>query len=656
MNKTVNHNRTNSSQGFTLVEMLVSVALVLLMMTLFASVLQMATDSVSKQQTLSENDQKARSLTTVIRSDFQKRTLRNVQPFFAGEQSATSPTNFGDRSGYFYVSTNSSSSSFDDLIQFTVSSDQIQEHKDIFPYFGRAGQLVDRTTGSVVLSGNVNQPEVDDGSLDRNFLATSPDAEVCYFIRNGNLYRRQWLIRHPLPVAGGELEPQPKAFSGTDFMSGYTDATDDASKSSTFDGLFRLPGPTVFDAGTTTPSTGDDVLSNDFYRYFDFSAYPTFPVYAGNTFQKATFHGNDSLSNENSLTGGPLVSLGKPAYRSGFDISDGLSREHLTLIDLNNASSLAVGFMGRFLHGETSSPNFNYPQQPSHLKNDTSATVNPLDIDAGNARYATNQYGIITHFNATPAGASGRGGTRAVEDLLLSNVHEFKIELWDEQLNSFVKPGYGSYNSGNGTFSPPLGDYHIARNLNRSFGADNHLTGTVFDSWHPDNQVTPQANQLPPYQPYSQYYPPERPNGPSPPGTGGRLVDQVAVNYWQAATPYSVGDVVFPDFSQIVDDRSAPANGLFDLGTDTLQGQGFQFAYRCVAVTDIDNDGTSGESGGSAPVWPTTDAKRFTENEVTWDSIDNRRSLKAVRITIRFQNQKSKDMRQLTLVMPLTDS
>jgi prepilin-type N-terminal cleavage/methylation domain-containing protein len=646
MNKTVNHNRTNSSQGFTLVEMLVSVALVLLMMTLFASVLQMATDSVSKQQTLSENDQKARSLTNVIRSDFQKRTVRNVQPFFAGEQSATSPTTFGDRSGYFYVSTNSSSSSFDDLVQFTVSSDQLQEHNDLLPYFGRASQLVDRTTGSVVLSGNANQPEVDDGSLDRNFLATSSNAEVCYFIRNGNLYRRQWLIRHPLRFVGGEDEPQPKAHSRIEFMAGYTDATDDDSKSSTFDGLFRLPGKTVFDAGTTTPSTADDVLTDDFYRYFDFSAYPTFPVYAGNTFQKASFHGRRSLSNEHGVTGGPLVSLGKPVYRSGFDISDGLSREHLTLVDPNNPSSLAVGFMGRFLQGETSSPNFNYPQQPAHLQNNTAATFNPLDIDVGRGRYVTNQYGIITEFNATPGVASGRGGARAVEDLLLSNVHEFKVELWDEHFRSFVKPGYGRYNSANGTFPGELGDYHIARNLNRDFGADNHLTGTVFDTWHPDNQVTPQANQLPPYQPYSHFYPPERPDGPSPLGTGSS-VNGSPVSYWQSGTDYDLNDVVFPAFSQIVDDQSNPANGEFDIGTDTLQGQGFQFAYRCVVA---------GTSGASPPVWPTTDAKRFTENGVTWDSIDNRRSLKAVRITIRFQNQKSKNMRQLTLVLPLTDS
>ena len=48
--------------GFTLVEMLVSVALVLLMMSLFASIFSMASGSVSTQRGISNHDQKARAL------------------------------------------------------------------------------------------------------------------------------------------------------------------------------------------------------------------------------------------------------------------------------------------------------------------------------------------------------------------------------------------------------------------------------------------------------------------------------------------------------------------------------------------------------------------------------------------------------------------
>ena len=49
--------------GFTLVEMLVSVACVLLMMSMFAQIFQMATGSLSQQRGLAENDQKARMIT-----------------------------------------------------------------------------------------------------------------------------------------------------------------------------------------------------------------------------------------------------------------------------------------------------------------------------------------------------------------------------------------------------------------------------------------------------------------------------------------------------------------------------------------------------------------------------------------------------------------
>src|SRR5262249_10464362 len=46
--------------GFTLVEMLVAVALVIIMMTLFATIFQMATGAMQKQKGLSENDQRVR--------------------------------------------------------------------------------------------------------------------------------------------------------------------------------------------------------------------------------------------------------------------------------------------------------------------------------------------------------------------------------------------------------------------------------------------------------------------------------------------------------------------------------------------------------------------------------------------------------------------
>ncbi|MFN5075701.1 MAG: type II secretion system protein J, partial [Planctomyces sp.] len=84
-----------SRTGFTLVEMLVSVALVLLMMSLFASIFSMASGSVSTQRGISNHDQKARALTTLIKGDFSHRTQRYPLPFYPTESTATSPTPFG---------------------------------------------------------------------------------------------------------------------------------------------------------------------------------------------------------------------------------------------------------------------------------------------------------------------------------------------------------------------------------------------------------------------------------------------------------------------------------------------------------------------------------------------------------------------------------
>ena len=118
---------------------------------------------------------------------------------------------------------------------------------------------------------------------------------------------------------------------------------------------------------------------------------------------------------------------------------------------------------------------------------------------------------------------------------------------------------------------------------------------------------------------------------------------------------------MFPARTQILTD--ADTDNQIDLGIDTVQGQGFQFVYRCVAVDELDSDtmtNTPGTSGTSPPSWPTTHGRRMSEGEegnpeVTWQAIDNRRSLKAIRMTIRFRNEKSNDMRQLTLVLPLAD-
>jgi prepilin-type N-terminal cleavage/methylation domain-containing protein len=348
------HFRTSHPRpGFTLVEMLVSVALVLLMMSLFASIFSMASNSVSTQRGISLNDQKARSLTTMIRADLHHRTMRYPQPFYPGENSATSPTPFGTRSGYLYISTNDPNSGLDDLLQFTVRSDILIEDTDSSPWFGRAQLLVDRVNGSSTsLSINTNQPEADDGSLLVNSTGSSTAAEVCYFVRNGNLYRRISLLRDPLPVAGRQLNEQPTTIGGVQYFASA-------------DGLFQL---------------ANGGLSNDFWRHFDYSAYPARALTSSGN--GVTFTGVSALNNEFGTAGATLEALGNPRFRFGFNamgtgVQSGLSREH---------TAPGGYFLGRFLHAETSASNFNWPQAKAHIDGDpstplgTSGSGNPMNV------------------------------------------------------------------------------------------------------------------------------------------------------------------------------------------------------------------------------------------------------------------------------------
>lgn len=651
-------NRKGSRRrGFTLVEMLVAVTLVLLMMTMFSSIFQMATNSVSVQRGIAQNDQRTRSLTTIIRSDFQKRTVRYPFPFYPGEDSATSPTPFGNRAGYLYISTNDSASGLDDLFQFTVDVNILSENSDDTPFYGKADLLIDRRTdapgaSAPGLSVSPNQPDADDGTLVPNGSGVSTKAEVTIFVRNGSLYRRISLIREPLAVAGLDFTPQPTARSGYDFFSGQPDTTD----ASTYDGKFQVP---------SLPAPG---LTNDFLRFFDYSAVPTFS--AGN--QSAKFLGIASLSNELTSSGAATEALGNPVYRFGFNPFTGVSREHATLGGL---------FIGRFLQSETSAPNFNWPQNICVAEGDPENTVpltpppwatgtglqgNPYDIT--DTAFTINPVnGLISEFDDA-IGFEGRGGNRRVEDVLLPNVHEMRVEIWDDRLQKFVTPGHLEFNPMTGE----AGDYHAVRNLNPDWGPQGAASlGRVFDTGHPAPTIEssgdglplePRPNPNPPYIAYS-FYPPrlsDVPPGPSPDAMALSVspVTGNPVTYWTAGS-YAVGDIVFARKvgQDLVAGWDYDGDGVFEWGLDdafAIPSQAFQIAYRCVAVNDADSSG-SFDTGASIPSFPAKPGRKVTDGELVWESIDNRRPLQTVRLTIRFIDQSTDNMRQLSLVIPVNE-
>ncbi len=311
--------------GFTLVEMLVAVALVLLMMTMFAQIFQLAGGTITKQRGIAENDQRSRSLQNILKADLDKRTYRLVMPWANGEDGTLPETLAIDRQGYLYISENDPDSDEDDELKFTINIINQTKNRDLTPLYGKATQIPNAS-----LLNHPNQPEADDGWTVANGSAESPAAEVCYFLRGGKLYRRVLLIRRPLPLAGAIGQPT------------FNDDRDIFDYTST-----ATPAP--------YPQTGGTTGNTTFWDEFDYSAFLTgSPAHAA-------FHSTDDLSNASTQTQFPL---GNPRYRFGHRTDNGRPRE----FDSNGV------YFGAFLHEETSNANFNYPQSQSSA---ISGTINP---------------------------------------------------------------------------------------------------------------------------------------------------------------------------------------------------------------------------------------------------------------------------------------
>ena len=429
-----------SPAGFTLVEMLVSVALVVLMMSMFATIFQQMTSATGKHRGIAENDQRARSVITVLRADLDKRTFRNLIPYRHLELPTDEPPiPFSNRKGYFYISENDPDDDSDDVLQFTVDAKISFGNSDKSPYYGRALSLGNLLT-------NPNQPEADDGQIDPDGTSVSVAAEISYFLRGGRLYRRVLLIRKPLSLPEITSD-QPKDQAGNSY----------------FDGIYM----------------------GNFWRDFDFSAYYDDSV------PGAKFNGIGSLDNGSGTGTTPLAN---PRNRFGHDHDEGQPREFVdspgpdgifgTADDVNQGA-----FLGRFTHEETSfhiddgddiceagEDVFNYPHGES--VSGGALLGNPMDpgIDL-----IMDSNGVVVQF---------RGGSRRAEDLLLANVHSFDVKVWDEPLGLFMDVGHDTAG----------GDFNQSeKNKNDVYGPGGATGNKVFDTWHPG--LTINGDSLPPFRP-----------------------------------------------------------------------------------------------------------------------------------------------------------
>lgn len=323
----VRDRETAIRRAFTLVEMLVAVGLVVLMMSLFATIFQVTTSSLAKQKALAEGDQRIRLAVTLLKADLENRTFRQVCAFLPTGPGPENDALNAISKGYFYIAENDPNNDTDDVLQLTC---EVASADD--PFYGAAKMLMADGGGSFggtvptqnpgAQPGNywTNQPEFDDGTMGYpNQAGSSRTAEVSWFLRNGTLYRRVLLIRRS--PTGGPDQPD----NGT------------------------LPLSTV-----PWEQTGN----RNFYTDFDYSAY----LGAG-----LTFHG------VNDLAPG-LFSLQKPQYRFGFNHVAGIPREFV-----------GNDFIGRFTQQETSHTNgaapyaqFGYPgRTDANARNPYDATLAP---------------------------------------------------------------------------------------------------------------------------------------------------------------------------------------------------------------------------------------------------------------------------------------
>lgn len=483
--------QTASRCGFTLVEMLVAVTLVLLMMTMFAEIFSLATGSMSKQKGLAELDQRQRLTSVLIREDLQDRTFRlmypytsrinpsNGQPADDGLPGAVG-TNYGfpARQGYFYISENDPDNDADDILQFTMNR-LLSTSQTGAIFYGRTGQLLDAVNGFGAGS-NPNQPENDDGDYfgDGQGVGTSPYAEVSYFIRNKTLFRRLLLIRNP---PGGIDQP----------MSDPTMANPTP---------VPLMQSGIYPIGTTTYISGGPAASR-FPQDFDYSATYNF------TTQRVDFLGHDSLNNKSNTD-----VLGLPQMRFGFR-PNGRPMEYLP--------APSGEFIGRYTHEETSHNLFAWPGDPGWGPDGTILNGDDTGPYTRPAGLALSPSGRVTRYI---------GGPRQGEDLLLTNVQAFDVKVWDPRasVGPDGQPGragvddnqdgtvdnaaeLGSPFSDDGAFADightGTGDYSQSNNFNAAYGplANNNR---CFDTWHPALMGTVGA-------------PPFRPARPGPDGAPG---------------------------------------------------------------------------------------------------------------------------------------
>ena len=655
--RTIRSRTSPTRAAFTLVEMLVATGLVILIMLLFAQIYGSAIGSITEQRGLANNDQKARQFDVTIRQDLQSMTyrqptypyadVRGIVPLAPGDELIIDP--FSQR-GFFYYSENDPIDQTDDVLHFTIMQRTGQRGEPLAKtqqrkFVGKAESL----NGLGV--GMASEPEFDDGIVG-NAQSHSRAAEVVYFLRNGNLYRRQLLIRDPLQTQN-YTGNQPTLQSPVPFP---------LTPQSGVQRFRFIPDTSVYQQ-----------YAGDFWNDFDSSATRIYQLPLGGR-SYPWFHSIDSLDNHLRDSNNPLA---LPWNRFGFlnepeDLANlgnpnphhGNPRE---FADDNPANptgpQYGLEFIGRMTHEETSHPDFNWPE---------------IGTGASLLRHSRAANGTLT--NGAVTGLDF--GPRIGEDIILANVESFDVQLFDH----LYLPGPRYVNLGepdgldNGNF-PDTEMFSDGDRLQVVYGPrmpSASATPTlsffgqnrVFDTWHPDARVLNPNNVVPPAERFSRL-PPYRPLTTN--GTNTAIVPannkvQELGFFWQPNTLVPPNQVYFPlagedqrfqlldnlatnnTFNPIPPGPASPgdrnANGTIDypglLPSPSLVARIIGFVDPTIAQPR--------RTGLKFPEWPLVPGSIVEDGNIIWQIQDNRVGVRGMRIIVRYRDQRSNIPRQLTIV------
>ncbi|MFH5806358.1 type II secretion system protein J, partial [Alienimonas sp. DA493] len=744
--------------GFTLIEMLISVTLVLLMMALFAQVFGLATETVSTRKGMASNDQKSRLLSNRLGQDLDARTFERVVPFpgatlryvpvdaagvpisvsgndVAGwgpeqevvegtvsgpvfqtsdvnpasgiplHKAAVTETSSADyeprrRRGIFSISENDPDSDTDDRLTFTTDARKRTRRGDIdfSPVRGRAAVL---TTDAQVYSGsgdiaadqpatdvlNVQQPSSDEKLSSSNLVANpagqaaltgldgvgvSTYAVVSFYLRGTNLIRSVELVR--------EADTDPALF----------DADGDGN------------------ADNWTPPSGS------FRAAFDYAAYrhPD-PSQLG-----PRFHAESTLDN---VTGGEWLegsgerlpkALGVPHLRTGAGVwpfdplspttarSYGRPREFtrktlgptLSLdADGNLVDSEWAGlFLGQYSAREQSSPAFLLPgAAPGSRAEHPYFAANLLDRD-GDGTADTSSFADVAPWFEPPSPPYPRRGSalRRGEEILMTNVHGFDVEVYDDALGDFADLGHNRTVKTLNLFGidgrpvtdelEVAGDYHRDRLLPLTptgdaaidFDGDGlpdqdgdfsdgisllHPFGNRFDTWHPgmrlmgrgyvDGDGDPSTDDPVEVTVERPYPPPYRPlrnplggdvGVPTRDFDGNPIAPDLSLSG-------AAGGLVYDDLSG---ETSTPA--LLDAFENGDIAQLPLYSPAGGNAVDDNGDGYADTALGATARYP-------DPNEIGYLGSDDEKPLRAVRITVRYYDVGSDRMREESYRHSLVD-